>query len=239
MKTNIKTLIIGLVLFNLLSFQYTHSQFLKGNGNVIKSERKVSGFQTVEVHDGIDLYITQGNNESLQIEADENLHQHIKTEIEQGNLKIYLSKSVWKSESLKIHLSIKNITGLSSSGGSDVETTNTLNLAELSVICSGGSDAKLTIEAEKLKFKASGGSDGYLRGSVKNFLAKASGGSDIKAFELKTIDCYIEVTGGSDAEVNASGLLNASASGGSDVAYKGKPSSIDSNMSGGSSLHHD
>jgi len=239
MKTKIKTLVIGLILLNFVSFQYSYSQFIKGNGNLIKSERKVSGFQTVEVHDGIDLYITQGNTEKLQIEAEENLHQYIKTENEQGNLKIYLSKTIWKSETIKVHLTIKSITGLSASGGSDVETTNTLKLTELSIICSGGSDARIAIEAEKLKFKATGGSDGYLRGSVKNFLAKGSGGSDIKAFELKSIDCFIEVTGGSDAEVNVSGLLNASASGGSDVAYKGMPSSIDSNMSGGSSLHHD
>ncbi len=238
MKTNIKTLIIGLILFNFPAFQNSHAQFLKGNGNVIKSDRTVTGFQTVEIQDGIDLYLSQGSVEKLQIEADENLQQYIKTEIEQGNLKIYLSKSVWKSKSLKVHLTIRNIIGLSASGGSDVETLDLLKFTDLSVICSGGSDAKLNIEAEKLKFKASGGSDGYLTGTVKNFLAKGSGGSDIHAFDLKSTDCFIEMTGGSDAEVNASGLLNASASGGSDVTYKGTPTNIDSNMSGGSSLHH-
>jgi len=239
MKTYFKTLIIGLVLFNFLSCQYTHSQFLKGNENITKVDRSIAPFQTVEVQDGIDLFITQGSLEKLQIESDQNLHEYIKTEVQQGVLKIYLSKSVWRSKCLKAHLTIKNITELSASGGSDVESVGTLNLGEVSIICSGGSDARLNIEAEKIKFKATGGSDGFLVGSAKSFLAKGSGGSDIKAFDLKAGDCYIEVTGGSDAEVNANGLLNVSASGGSDVAYKGTPTNIDSNMSGGSGLHQD
>jgi hypothetical protein len=239
MKNNIKTLIIGLIIFNFFSCQNSHSQFIKGSGNVIKTDRPVSSFQVVEVQDGIDLYITQNNSESLQVEADENLHQYIKTEIEQGVLKIYLSKIIWKSQVIKVHLSIKNITGLSASGGSDVESIGVLNLEELSVICSGGSDAKLNVNVDKLKFKASGGSDGYLSGTAKSFLGKASGGSDILAFDLNAVDCYVEVNGGSDAEVNVSGILNASGSGGSDISYKGTPSSIDSNMSGGSDLNHE
>jgi len=238
MKNNVKTLIIGLIIFNFFSCQNSHSQFIKGSGNILKSDRPVTSFHTVEVQDGIDLYITQGSSENLQIEADENLHQYINTEIEQGILKIYLSKIIWKSRVIKVHLTIKNITGLSASGGSDVETNGVLKLEELSVICSGGSDAKLNVNVNKLKFKASGGSDGYLSGSAKSFLGKASGGSDILAFDLNAIDCYVEVNGGSDAEVNASGILNASGSGGSDISYKGTPSKIDSNMSGGSDLNH-
>jgi len=239
MKTNLKTLLIGLIAFNFFSCQYTHSQFLKGNEKITTTDRAVTPLQTVEIQDGIDLFITQGTVEKLQIEADENLQEYIKTEVNQGVLKIYLSKGIWKSKRLKAHLTIVNINELSASGGSDVETVGILKLNEISVICSGGSDAKLNIEAEKIKFKASGGSDGFLVGSAKNFLAKGSGGSDIHAFDLKSGDCFIEVNGGSDAEVNASGNLNVSASGGSDVAYKGTPTNIDSNMSGGSGLKRD
>lgn len=237
MKNNPTLAVTFLLVINLICNNYAFSQFLKGNGKVEKKERPVSSFHTVEIQDGIDLFITQGLSENLVIEADENLHQYIKTELADGILKINLSKMVWKSQSLKVHLTIKNIKALSASGGSDVESVNLMKLEELSVICSGGSDANLNIEAAKLKFKASGGSDGFLKGTVKTFLGKASGGSDIKAFELNTVDSYIEVTGGSDAEISVNGNLNVSGSGGSDVSYKGKPVNIDSQMSGGSSLY--
>jgi len=239
MKNNPKLAVIFLLVIILLFNGYASSQFLKGNGKVEKKERPVSFFHTVEIQDGIDLFITQGLSENLVVEADENLHQYIETEINEGILKIHLSKMVWKSKSLKVYLTIKNIKALSASGGSDIKSVNLLKLEELSVICSGGSDVNLNIDAGKLKFKASGGSDGFLSGTAKTFLGKASGGSDIKAFELKTVDSYIEVTGGSDAEISVSRNLNVSGSGGSDVSYKGKPVNIDSQMSGGSSLYQD
>ncbi len=239
MKTNGKILLISLIAFNFFTYQFLQAQFIKGDGNVIKSNRNISSFKSIEVEDGIDLYISQGSKESLLVEADQNLHQYIQTEIKGDNLRIYLSKGVRKANSLKIKLTILDIKGLSASGGSDVYTQGNLKLNDLSVICSGGSDIRLEIETRELKFKASGGSDGFIKGIAKVFKAKASGGSDIKASSLEAGTCEIEVTGGSDAEIHATGELLVRATGGSDVSYKGKPSKIDSNMSGGSSLHHD
>jgi len=158
--------------------------------------------------------------------------------VEGDVLKINLSKNVYKAKSLKVYLTIIDIKGLQASGGSDVETNGTLKLDDFSAICSGGSDIRLVVDANELKFKASGGSDGFITGKAKDFKAMASGGSDIKAFDLEAVDCAVEISGGSDAEINTIGKLIARASGGSDVLYKGNPTNIDSNMSGGSDLIH-
>jgi len=239
MKTSSKLLLISLITFNFFTYQLLQAQFIKGNGNVTESERNVSGILSVEIEDGIDIYISQGDKEALKIEADQNLHQYVKTEKDGDNLRIYLSKVVRKAKTLKVYLTITDIRGISVRGGSDLYTQTVLKVKDLSVICTGGSDAKLNVETGELKFKATGGSDGYIKGKAKNFRAKATGGSDISASKLTAGDCHIEVTGGSDAEINANGVLFVRASGGSDVSYKGKPTRIDSNMSGGSSLHHD
>jgi hypothetical protein len=238
MKKNSKILLVSLLLFNIFTFQVLSAQFLKGNGNVTESERNVSGILSVEVEDGIDLYISQGNKETIKIVADQNLHQYIKTETDGDNLRIYLSKMVRKAKTLKVYLSVKDIKGIGVSGGSDLYTESTLKSNTLSVICSGGGDAKIDVDVNKLKFKASGGSDGYIKGSAKNLQAKATGGSDIHASDLVAGDCHIEVTGGSDAKINVSGELYVKASGGSDVSYKGKPTHVDANTSGGSDLRH-
>ena len=153
-------------------------------------------------------------------------------------MRIYLSKVVRKAKTLKVYLTIKDIKGIGVSGGSDLYTETTLKSNSLSVLCSGGSDARIDVETRELKFKASGGSDGYIKGSAKNLKAKASGGSDIHASGLEAGDCHVEVTGGSDAKINVNGKLYVKASGGSDVSYKGEPTHIDANTSGGSDLMH-
>jgi hypothetical protein len=238
MKTKTKNFTIAIILFCMFPAVSMNGQFNKGDGNVTKSERKINSFQYVEVEDGIDLYLTQGDENELVVEADQNLLQYVETKTESDVLKIYLSKNIFKAKSLKAHLKFKELKGLSASGGSDVETVNTLKLQDFSAICSGGSDIRLNIQTNELHLKVSGGSDGFMRGNAKVFKTLASDGSDIKAFDLETAECYVEVSGGSDAEVHATSKLFARGSGGSDISYKGSPENINSDMSGGSDLIH-
>jgi len=176
--------------------------------------------------------------EKLGIEADENLHDLIKTEIEGDKLHISLKKWIRKAKSLKIHLSVLDLKGVKASGGSDVESKDLIKVANLNLVCSGGSDINMEIETNELKCKASGGSDCNLSGKVSILRAEASGGSDINAFKLESEECYVQVSGGSDANVFVTKKLHAKASGGSDISYKGNPHPINAKMSGGSDLHH-
>lgn len=236
MKAKSTLLIIGMITFNLFAYQLLQAQFVRGNGNVTESKREISSFSSVEVGSGIDLYITQGDKESITLEADENIHQYIETEVDGGNLKIYLSKKVRKVKTMQAHLTIKTIKGIHASGGSDVYSKNIIKSEVLSVICSGGSDAKLEIEVDEFKCKVSGGSDADIKGSTKKLAAQASGGSDIYAGKLKSIDCHVETSGGSDAKVNATGKLIARATGGSDVSYSGNPEQVDAKATGGGDI---
>ncbi len=234
-----KFVILSIIAFSLLFSQTILAQFVKGNGNVTKSNREISGIKYVQVEDGIDLYLYMNGNEKLGIEADENLHDLIKTEKDGDKLHIYLSKSVRKAKSLKVHLSVLDLKGVRASGGSDVDSRDLIKVNDLSLVCSGGSDINMEVEANELKSKASGGSDCDLSGKVKIFRAEASGGSDIEAFKLESEECYVEVSGGSDTNVYATSKLFVKASGGSDVSYKGNPHPVNANMSGGSDLHHE
>jgi len=237
MKSNL--LKLSVFIFCLLFTQSSFAQWgTKGNGNVTKSDRKVSGIKYVIIEDGIDLYLYMNGKEKLSIEADENLHDLIKTEVEGNKLRIYLSKSVNRAKSLKVHLSVTNIKGIKASGGSDVESKDIIKFDKLDILCSGGSDIEMEVSGNELNSKNSGGSDIDLSGKVKIFRTQASGGSDTDATKLEAVECYVTASGGSDIDVYATGKLFVKASGGSDVSYKGNPQPINAEMSGGSDLDH-
>src|SRR5580700_10892824 len=87
--------------------------------------RNVSGFHAIHVQSGIDLYLTQGAEEAVAVSAnDVEYRNRIKTEVEDGVLKIYMDHSGfhWNmgNKKLKAYVSIKAIDGLEASGGSDV-----------------------------------------------------------------------------------------------------------------------
>lgn len=186
----------------------------------------VKNFNGITVSSGIDLYITQGATESLVIKGSNELIENVIVEQNGADIAIkYKSgvnwSSLFKNQSIKVYVNYKTLKRLGASGGSDVYTQNTLKTDILSIAASGGSDLKLALACKDLSLSISGGSDAELSGNAENFKLNASGGSDVDAFSLPVSYAKASVSGGSDANLNVSKILEASASGGGDISYKG------------------
>ncbi len=205
------------------------------------AERKVTSFHAIHVQNGIDLYLTQGNEEAVAVSASEAEYRNkIITEVVNGILKIYYKhedgfRIDWGNKKMKAYVSFKTLDGLDASGGSDVFAEEGINANQLAMSLSGGSDFRGKISGTDIKMEASGGSDIYVSGKANSLNVSASGGSDVHAFDFVTDNCSVEASGGSDIFITANKELNVSASGGSDVHYKGNASVKKSN-SGGSEV---
>jgi hypothetical protein len=205
-------------------------------------KRSVSGFHAVSVSGGIDLFLTQGNEEAVAVSASEKEYRDkIKTVVENGVLKISYETNwynwSWRTNrKLKAYVSVKNLDGLTASGGSDVKVEGTLSAAKLNIDLSGGSDFKGAVSVTDLGIDKSGGSDLDISGRATNVKIDASGGSDVNAYGLTTDNCYAECSGGSDVTITVNKELEADASGGSDIHYKGSAVIKKKSSSGGSSV---
>jgi hypothetical protein len=188
--------------------------------------RKVTSFHAIEISDGIDLYLTQGNEEAVAVSAaKEEVRDRIIAEVENGILKIYFDKKSfnmdWGNRKMKAYVSFKTINKLRASGGSDVNVDGSINSEKLVMNFSGGSDFHGKVSSSDMQIEASGGSDVYVSGTASTLSVQASGGSDFHGYDLTTENCSIDASGGSDVEITANKEMNIEASGGSDVRYKG------------------
>ncbi len=207
--------------------------------------RSVAGITAVQVRSGIDLYLSQGNTESITIEYKGIDLEDIRADIKNGVLSIYMDKKgnnwSWnwgKNSSVKVYLSFKQLNSIVAMGGSDVFSKGSLTFKDLNLNVSGGSDADLNLKAETLNVSSAGGSDTKLIGSVRNLNAESTGGSDLKAEDLEVDICKVRASGGSDAYVRANKEIIVEATGGSDVYWYGKARVVSQRSSGGSDVHH-
>ncbi|MEA5428315.1 head GIN domain-containing protein [Arcicella lustrica] len=226
---------LSIVFITLFSVVTTFAQLTKEN-------RSLAGFKTIRVTSGIDLYIKQGNTQSVIVNADKDKINDIVTEVKDGGLSIYVENSKWgwfnwNSKPVKVYVTIKDLAGISATGGSDVYSENKLDLIKLNVSATGGSDVKLELDADELTCQTTGGSDVTLVGTATVFKASSTGGSDLKASDLRTSFCSVSSTGGSDAYVWAEKEISITATGGSDVYHKGNARVVKSSSSGGSDIH--
>jgi len=239
MTTLIKFIVATVLSLTLFScnFDMNFNSGVRGNGEVVTEDRTINApFSAIKATEGLDVYLTQGDNESISVEADGNLQELILTEVEDGVLKIHTKENIGRATSKKVHVSFRDISSITSTSGSDVYSTNTINSERLDLKSTSGSDMKLDVNTSVLNCKSTSGSDLRLSGKTTRLIAEATSGSDIKAGDLMAESSQVKATSGADITVNTSKELTARATSGGDVKYYGNPEKVDKSDSSSGSV---
>ncbi|MBK5722705.1 DUF2807 domain-containing protein [Dysgonomonas sp. Marseille-P4677] len=212
------------------------------SAQVVKEKKQINVFHKISSSGGIDVYFTQSNNCSLEIETDARNMAKIDIMVKDGCLQLGRKRNekFERNSTIKAYVSAPVLDAIATSGGADFHAKeisnnknidiassggadihiNRLNTPSCNLKVSGGADADIKqFEGQNLNISASGGSDADIQiGRVDNLAASASGGADIKLTgKAKLVS--VRASGGSD--INVKGLtyetINASKSGGGDI----------------------
>jgi hypothetical protein len=228
---------IALVSLLVISQSLTSCLFgIRGNGKVVKSERKVEHFHAISVSSGIDLNLSQDSLEKVLVDADENLQDVIKTEVSNGKLKIYPREHISHASSMKVYVTMKNINSLQASSGSDVKTVSRVNLTSFKISASSGADIKIEISCGDLQTDGSSGCNIALSGKTAKLSVESSSGSNINAGKLNSETCSVDASSGSRVRISVSKKIDAHASSGSDITIDGNPAERNVEKSSGGSV---
>ncbi|SRX55028.1 head GIN domain-containing protein [Aequorivita sp. CIP111184] len=209
-----------------------------GNGNVVTQERNViENFTEVKGSAGLDVYLTQGDENKIVVEADENLQQYIETDVENGRLHITTSENIGRSKAKKVYVTYKEINTVEASSGADVTGNSVIKSENISLKSSSGADLKVEVFTKNLTAKTSSGADLEVSGKASSLIADASSGSELNARDLLVISCNAEASSGAEVTVNVKDNLETKVSSGGDVNYYGNPVSVNSNESHSGNVH--
>lgn len=240
MKTTIYKISLCFI-FSMLLFSCAadFDKKIRGNKNVITQEREVTNtFNNISVSQGIKLFVSMSENRSIHVTADENLQAHIKTEIKNGILKIYVDGYITTSKSKEVYITIPEINKIKCSSGSLVYSENILMSENLEVKSSSGSCVDIEIDTQNLSVDTSSGSTVKIKGKTYNYNSESSSGSSIKSYKLISQHVNSRASSGSTTCLNIvpKGSLKAKASSGASILYKGTPYTINKSTSSGGNV---
>jgi len=225
-------IIVSLALFSAMSYA----------GQPISQNREVSGFDKIQVNGAYDLYITQGKEFSLRVEAEPEVLEKIQTEVKDGRLKVSDMKhkiriGVFKSKTRKIYVTLPELKELCINGSSDIKGQNKFKTGDLSLVVNGSGDIELELEARDIDASIRGSGDIKLKGSADSFNISIAGSGDVSTYELTSQKASISINGAGDCRVNASQELAVNIAGSGDVSYQGSPKVVTKNVSGVGRVH--
>jgi hypothetical protein len=227
---------------------------VRGSGGVVEQVREVSDFTGVELAGVGDLTIQMGDEESLRIEAEDNLLEYIETEVRGGTLRIQTRPGVTlrSQRSIRYYLTARELDRIVISGSGDVEAPD-LQAGRFSITISGSGDLAMgELEADALSVKISGSGDvdmddlrsrtlevsilgsGNLAiggGQVEKQTITINGSGDYQARGLESAEAQVTIPGSGAVTLQVHDYLKVVISGSGDVRYVGSPR-VDKSVSG-------
>lgn len=204
--------------------------------------RKTNGFNAIDVSGAINLYISQGTEEAVAVSASsDEVRERIRTEVRGGKLVIYFdSKGMnwrsWGNHKMKAYVTYKSLNQLEASGASTIHAADPVRLDALRLDLSGASDFRGAMEVKDLRINAAGASVATISGTALETKITASGACNIRAYDLKTDKCSADASGASNIRITVEKELNAQASGGSTIFFRGNGLIRDLSASGGATV---
>lgn len=229
-----KFMFIILILMIGISIQQVSANNISGSSD--REDRSISGFTELEVSGAFEIVLTQGNSESLTIEADENIMDNIKTRITGNTLEIYTKGTIRNYRVMRVYITFKQLESIDLSGAVKVTADQSLQFDRLDLDISGACTIEFDMEADRLDLDLSGASKLYLNGYANYMEADCSGSSKLMLSGLKTKRISFESSGASTAEFWVTESLDVESSGASNVRYKGNPATVNVENSGASSV---
>ncbi len=219
MKSKIITKAIFLFFLLITFYGCKDSSTITNNDTIYGSGKIVSEFRTVDECSGLtiknvgDVYLTQGDTQSIRIEADDNIINKVIAQKENGILQVGLQNGSYSNITLKMYVSLKNICNLSIDGAGNVNVENSIECDTLNSIINGAGNLSVS-------------------GSANYFSCSVNGAGNISAKGFITKKCVSFVNGTGNCTIYVTDELNASVNGVGNIIYYGSPTKVTTNISG-------
>ena len=165
------------------------SEDAEGSGNVITEKRAITeNFDKVIVTSGINVTVTQGSSNLVEVETDDNLIKSVVTKVENGILTIKIDGNVSFMSTINVNVRANSFTGLKASGSATINTSNKLAGNKIEIQTSNGSQIVSALDFEKVNCQASSGSTIIVSGKAKQVYTNFSSGSEIDSNKLEATE---------------------------------------------------
>ncbi len=219
------------------TFNLANSNRVNGSGNAVSETRDVSGFNEVSLEVPSTLYITQGDTESLTIEADDNVLELIETEVNGSRLTLGIKPTISLNlgSRIKFYLTVKDLNAIRINGSGRVEA-ETLTTTDLILGISGsGAYVIIQLTAARLETNIDGSGKIIVAGTAPELDVHISGSGNFNCPDLAAQNAVVKIDGSGSVTLWPTDTLDIRISGSGTVRYYGSPT-ITQSISGSGSI---
>lgn len=186
--------------------------------------RNVSGYTGISCGGPFNVFIKVDGTESIKLDVDANVVNDIKTEVENGVLKVEF-KDHWRNhrniKRANIYITAKTLKYLGNSGSGNATVDGVMSAQNAKVALSGSGNIKTAVKSSTLDLSISGSGSIDIKGSTSMADVHIAGSGEVNGKYLKTETVEARISGSGSINIIADKTVSASISGSGSVLYSG------------------
>lgn len=204
-----------------------------GSGEVVTESRSVEGFDGIDLRGSGEVRITVDGTESLTIEAEDNIIDHLTSEVSGSTLILGVDRPITATEDIIYTVTMISLNDIEISGSGAIEVAE-FSTEDIAVEVSGSGAASVTdVAAESVVVRISGSGSVSISGDADALDLSIGGSGSFGGERLEVDTGDVDISGSGSATINVREILDVRVSGSGNVEYLGDPSvSIDTSGSG-------
>jgi len=210
------------IIFSLVASLLTISAAFNASAQTVT--RNVSGYNGIACGGPFNVFIKIDGTESVKLDVDADVVDDIKTEVENGILKVEF-KDHWKShrniQRANIYISAKTVGFLANSGSGNTTVDGVMTTEHAKIALSGSGNIKTAVKSATLDLKISGSGSIDVKGSTGMADCRISGSGEINGKSLNTETVEAAIAGSGNVNIAASKSVSARIAGSGSVEYSG------------------
>ena len=203
--------------------------FMISQALIAQDVMELEHFDEISVTGIIQVKLIQSDEEKLELTTN-NFHRHdVKVRVEQGVLRISVTKSLIKDANVDITVFYKQIRRIKANAGARVSAKEIITGDKLDLKANSGAKIELEVKVNDMHTRLAEGSQMYISGSTESLNVSAASGAVFHGYELSSDYTYSNANTGARIRVVANKSIEAGANTGGRVTYKGNPEDKDLN----------
>lgn len=239
MKLAVSAFVAAIVLVVALAIATDYSS--RDSSDARSESRDLAGFTDISLAGDIRLELTQGDEFLVEVAASDGDVGALHTLTDGATLDIHYGSGSGGffglfRPSYQVRVTLPELKSVTAAGGAAVYGTNKFTGERLDVMARFGSAINLTVDVASIRVELAGGSHLGLAGVAGSATVLSRGGSELSGGDFVAQDISVDISGGSDTYLTVTNEMTGTASGGSNLAYRGNPETVEVSTSGGAEI---
>ena len=204
-----------------------------------RETRNLGSFNEISVSEAIKVELVKGSSEKAEIEVSGTDAENVLTEVSGDRLKVHMADGNWRNVNAFVRVTYRNLEEIDVSSAGSVTTESSITSSRMEMDVSSAGKADLIFDVGQMEVDISSAAQLNAKGEADVIEVDVSSAGSMDAYDLECRSADLSASSAGHIKITVNEALDARASSGGSIRYKGNPDKEHVSSSSGGSIRGD